>query len=369
MTELPCSHPDAAFRAEWVATLYRAQAEICAALEELEREFASPERPPKQFVEGPWERPSGGGGKSKTLEDGAVFEKAGVNVSAVFGSLPSSAARVMCSKWRPELLQLLKEKEQAEGASLGFFAAGLSTVLHPHNPMAPTLHANYRLFQLFERSSGDGSSGKSLCWWFGGGTDLTPSFVFAEDCRFFHEALKAVCDKHDPLYYPRFKRWCDVYFRIHHRGESRGIGGIFFDGLSPEKAASHFSTRDFAADALGAIAPVYVQLLRRRVNSPFTARQKRWQQIRRGRYVEFNLVYDRGTKFGLAMPGTKARNVLMSLPLTARWEVDEPSDDGTLTEEESEALSVFRLPRDWIDFDQGALKGFVIPHEDVFEQP
>lgn len=271
----------------------------------------------RPFREDAWDRPGGGGGWSRTLQDSRVFEKAGVGVSVVHGVLPEEAARAM--RARRDL-----PDERA------FFAAGVSLVIHPHNPFAPTAHANFRYFEL-----GDGKA-----WWFGGGADLTPSYLSEDDARHFHATLKAACDRHDPAWYPRFKRWCDEYFLIRHRGETRGVGGVFFDDLDeggPERVLA------FVTDVAESFVPAYFPLVARRHDAPFDAEHKRWQQLRRGRYVEFNLVYDRGTVFGLKTDA-RVESVLMSLPLTARWEIDHHPAPGS---EEARLVEVLRHPRAW----------------------
>ena len=270
-----------------------------------------------QFREHQWERPGGGGGWSRFLEDSTVFEKAGINVSAVHGSLSEQAFAAMRARG-------------VETDERSFRATGLSLVLHPHNPHAPTVHANTRYFEL-----GDGE-----IWWFGGGTDLTPSVLYEEDARHFHSTLKAFCDRHDPAFYPRLKRWCDEYFFLKHRGEARGVGGIFFDDLRDRSKEALFA---FASDSLDVVVPAYTPILERRHTQPFTEEEKRWQALRRGRYVEFNLVWDRGTLFGLRTDA-RVESVLMSLPLTARWEIDhEPLPW------QQELVDVLRHPRDWAE--------------------
>jgi len=286
---------------------------ICGACEKLDGE---------RFKEDTWKRPEGGGGTSRILQDGRVFEKAGVNVSVVHGTLSREAAAAM-----------------GGGRDLGdqdleFFAAGLSLVLHPRNPMAPTVHANYR---YFERGPGE----KDGSWWFGGGSDLTPAYLFEEDAVHFHSVLKAACDKHDPSFYPRFKKGCDAYFHLPHRGEARGLGGIFFDDLHEKQRDGLFA---FVEDCLCAFPRSYLPILDRRTGMPFTEAQKRWQELRRGRYVEFNLLYDRGTLFGLNTGG-RVESILMSLPLRARWEYDQIPQAGS---EEAKLLEVLRNPRDWL---------------------
>jgi coproporphyrinogen III oxidase len=290
-----------------VDLVHHAQDEICAAIEALDGGV---------FREDAWEREGGGGGRSRVLQDGGVFEKAGCSVSVVHGVLSEAAARSM---------------RAAHASSPGerpFFATGISLVFHPHNPMCPTVHANFRYFEA------------GGAWWFGGGADLTPSYLFDEDAAHFHRTWKAVCDRHDPAFYPRFKAWCDEYFLIPHRGERRGVGGIFFDDLTGDVE----KIEAFVADCTAAVVPSYVPVAEKRHRMPFTDDHKRWQQLRRGRYVEFNLVYDRGTTFGLKT-NARTESVLMSLPLTARWEYDHRPDAGT---EEARLVEVLRNPRDWV---------------------
>lgn len=249
-----------------VDMVYRLQDKICDAISTLDE---------SSYREDEWVREEGGGGRSRVFSEGKLFEKAGVNVSVVQGTLSPEAAAKMGGG------------QELEGKNLDFFATGLSLVLHPHNPMAPTVHANYR---YFERGDGqiDGS------WWFGGGADLTPSYLFEEDATHFHQVHKEACDRHQVADYPKFKAWCDDYFHIVHRGERRGVGGIFFDDLHSGSKDDCFA---FVEDCANSFLEAYMPILERRVNMPFTSEQKQWQQLRRGRYVEFNLVYDRGTKF------------------------------------------------------------------------
>jgi coproporphyrinogen III oxidase len=283
----------------------------------------------KKFRIDQWERPNGGGGISCVLQDGNVFEKAGVNISVVYGKLPRPAIQRM----RADHKALDPDVE-----SLDFFAAGLSLVLHAHNPMAPTVHLNYR---YFETANADGTSN---AWWFGGGSDLTPCYLFDEDAILFHKSLKKACDKHDKDYYPRFKIWCDDYFNNKHRGERRGIGGIFFDDLD-EQEKDREQLFSFVKDCLGAFLPAYLPIINRRKDMPYTEEEKQWQQIRRGRYVEFNLVHDRGTAFGLNTPNSRIESILMSLPLTARWEYMNIPAKGS---REDRMLNVLKTPVEWI---------------------
>lgn len=283
----------------------------------------------KRFQVDTWDRPKGGGGITCVLQDGKVFEKAGVNTSVVYGTLPRAAI----AKMRVHHKALDPEVE-----SLEFFAAGLSLVLHPINPMTPTVHLNYR---YFETANPDGSTNT---WWFGGGTDLTPSYLFDDDVKFFHRGIKEACDKHDKTYYPRFKKWCDEYFRVTHRGECRGVGGIFFDDLD-ETEKDQEALFGFVQSCLAAFLPSYLPILRKRKDMPYTDKEKQWQQLRRGRYVEFNLVHDRGTAFGLNTPGARIESILMSLPLTARWQYQHEPAKGS---KEERLLNVLREPVEWV---------------------
>lgn len=283
----------------------------------------------KRFHVDKWDRPNGGGGISCVLQDGNVFEKAGVNISVVYGVLPRAAI----SKMRVNHKALDPDVE-----SLEFFAAGLSLVLHPVNPMAPTVHLNYR---YFETANNDGTTN---AFWFGGGTDLTPSFLFDEDAIHFHRTIKTACDAHDKDYYSRFKKWCDEYFVIKHRGESRGVGGIFFDDLD-ETEKDRESLFAYVQTCLDAFLPSYLPIIQRRKDMPYTENEKAWQQLRRGRYVEFNLVYDRGTAFGLNTPGARIESILMSLPLTARWQYQHEPEQNS---REERILNVLKKPIDWV---------------------
>ncbi|XP_029355308.1 oxygen-dependent coproporphyrinogen-III oxidase, mitochondrial [Echeneis naucrates] len=293
------------------------QADFCRALQEVDGGVFKVDR---------WERKEGGGGISCVMQDGKVFEKAGVNVSVVFGNLTEEAARQMRSRGK-----VLKGKD----GKLPFCAMGVSSVIHPKNPHIPTVHFNYRYFEIEEE---DGTKQ----WWFGGGTDLTPIYVNKEDAFHFHNTLKEACDKHHSQYYPDFKKWCDRYFYIRHRGETRGIGGIFFDDLDTPSQEAAFQ---FVRSCARTVVPCYLPIVYKHLNDSFTDEEKDWQQVRRGRYVEFNLVYDRGVKFGLATPGSRIESILMSLPLTARWEYMHEPAKGTL---EAEMLEVLQNPKEWV---------------------
>jgi len=289
-------------KARMAALVASLQSEICSAVERLDGHG--------KFTEDAWTREGGGGGKSRILENGAIFEKAGVNASEVYGELSETFSRRL----------------QGEGRQ--FYATGLSLVFHPRNPMVPAVHANFRLI----------AQGKKV--WFGGGTDLTPYYLFDDDAVHFHRTLKAVCDRHDPNYYPAFKKACDEYFWLKHRGESRGVGGIFFEDM---RGSLEREFR-FVEDCGNAFLPAFLPIAERRSSLPFTADQRRWQQIRRGRYVEFNLLYDRGTVFGLETGG-RAESILMSLPPLVLWVYNHQPPSGS---EEARLIEVLRNPRDWV---------------------
>ncbi len=282
------------------------QDKICRSLEEVDGRAS--------FREDLWQREGGGGGRTRVLEEGSFFERAGVNFSAVEGILPEAFAA-----------KIGEEVANAEGCE--FFATGVSLVLHPHSPYAPTVHANFRYLE-----KGDAS-------WFGGGADLTPYYPFREDVEHFHRTLKEACDKHDPDYYPRFKKWCDEYFFIKHRGETRGVGGIFFDYLTGD-VGKLFA---FVKDTGEAFLPAYLPIIERRRDYDYDMREREFQLLRRGRYVEFNLVYDRGTIFGLETQG-RTESILMSLPPLARWTYDYTPEPNT---PEAEAWAYFK-PQDWL---------------------
>lgn len=298
-----------------------------------------------KFHEDSWERPEGGGGRSRVLRDGAVFEQAGVNFSEVWGSqLPPS---------------ILAQRPEAAGH--GFYATGTSLVLHPKNPYVPTVHLNYRYFEA------------GPVWWFGGGADLTPYYPFAEDAAHFHHTLKQACDQHHPEYYPVFKRWCDEYFFLKHRDENRGVGGLFLDyqdgqgllyrGPDPNGHAAIYSNavgapaprtwEDLFAlvqDCGKAFVPAYKPIVERRRGTEYGDRERNFQLYRRGRYVEFNLVYDRGTIFGLQTNG-RTESILMSLPPLVRWEYGYQPEPNT---PEAELYETFLKPQDWVNWTPSA---------------
>lgn len=284
------------------------QEDICRA---LEREDGG-----GKFQEDRWSRPEGGGGRSRVLADGVVFEKAGVGFSHVSGrSLPPSATAT-----RPEL------------AGQPFSALGVSLVIHPRNPYVPTSHANVRFFTAGE--------GDRAVWWFGGGFDLTPYYGFEEDAAHWHRTARAACDPHGRELYPKFKKWCDDYFFLKHRGEPRGVGGIFFDDFNAPGFAAAFAFLRSVGDAF---VPAYLPIVQKRKATPFGERERDFQLYRRGRYVEFNLVQDRGTIFGL-QSGGRTESILMSLPPLVAWRYDWKPEPGS---PEARLYDVFLKPRDW----------------------
>jgi coproporphyrinogen III oxidase len=286
------------------------QDRICAALES--------EDGTGKFREDAWERAEGGGGRTRVLADGGVFEQAGVNFSHVHGkALPAAA-----SARRPEL------------AGRSFQALGVSLVIHPRNPFVPTSHMNVRFF-LAEKP------GAAPVWWFGGGFDLTPCYGFVEDCEHWHRTARLACEPFGADYYPRFKKWCDEYFFIKHRNEPRGIGGLFFDDLD-EKGFDHCF--GFVKSVGDHYLSAYLPIVQRRRDAPYGERERDFQLYRRGRYVEFNLVYDRGTLFGL-QSGGRAESILMSLPPLVKWRYDWRPQPGT---PEAKLYEVFLKPRDWL---------------------
>ncbi|XP_076245056.1 oxygen-dependent coproporphyrinogen-III oxidase [Calliopsis andreniformis] len=295
----------------------KTQGDFCKALEALEDSE-------HRFKVDRWIRKEGGGGITCVLQDGVTFEKAGVNVSVVTGTLPPGAVQQMRARG----------KKMQEG-SVPFFAAGVSAVIHPRNPMVPTIHFNYRYFEVENK---DGSTQ----WWFGGGTDLTPYYLDEDDIIHFHSTLKAACDKHDPSYYQKYKKWCDDYFLIVHRGERRGVGGIFFDDLDMPNQTDAF---EFVKSCAEAVIPSYIPLVKKHRNDAYGYAERQWQLLRRGRYVEFNLIYDRGTKFGLYTPGARYESILMSLPLSANWKyMHEPEHDS----KEAKLIDILKNPKDWL---------------------
>ncbi len=298
---------------EWISYIHDLQDRICRALEEVDGKA--------RFMEDKWERPEGGGGKTRVIANGAVFEKGGVNTSVVFG----------------EVTEAMRTQLKINGAK--WFACGLSLVIHPLNPFVPTVHCNYRMFELYNEQD------EVIDRWFGGGTDLTPYYLFEEDARHFHQTYKEVCDQFDPAFYPRFKEVCDNYFVNYHRdNERRGIGGIFYDYQRPDGEHDVAFWMNFGKACGDAFIPAYVPIAEKRKNTPYSEEHKHWQEIRRGRYTEFNLVHDRGTLFGLKTNG-RIESILMSLPPTVRFEYNYQPKAGSA---EAELLDACLHPREWV---------------------
>ena len=296
------------------------QDQICSGLEAADGET--------KFREDIWERPEGGGGRTRVLENGAVFDKGGVNISAVHGKLPDS-------------MQKLFNVGEAD-----FFACGLSLVIHPKNPMVPTVHANWRYFEMYPlndsgKTPPPGAGGLS---WFGGGQDLTPYYLFEEDTKHFHQTCKTACDKHNPDFYPKYKKQCDDYFWNAHRNEARGIGGVFFDYCKANDDMSMENWFSFVSEVGDSFLEAYVPIVEKRKNLPYSVANRNWQEIRRGRYVEFNLVHDKGTLFGLKTNG-RIESILMSLPPHVQWVYDHHPEKGS---EEEKLVEVLENPREWL---------------------
>lgn len=293
------------------AYLLNLQDKICQALAAVDGK--------ETFVEDSWQRPEGGGGRSRVLTNGAVIEKGGVNFSHVHGSsMPASA-----TAHRPEL------------AGRSFEAMGVSLVIHPNNPHVPTSHANVRFF-IAEKE------GAEPVWWFGGGYDLTPYYGNDEDCRHWHNTAKAACAPFGEDKYPRYKKWCDEYFYLKHRDEPRGVGGLFFDDLNELGFDQSFAFMQAVGDSY---TQAYVPIVERRKDEPYNQAQRDFQLYRRGRYVEFNLVYDRGTLFGL-QTGGRTESILMSLPPLVRWEYDWQPQPNT---PEARLYEHYLQPQDWAE--------------------
>lgn len=347
------SIPPSGVRGLWIQIIHQLQDNICAALEKADGKA--------KFEEDKWERPEGGGGKTRVIANGNVFEKGGVNTSVVFGDVTDA----------------MRTQLKIDGDR--WFACGLSLVLHPHNPFVPTVHCNYRMFELYNEKD------EVIDRWFGGGTDLTPYYLFEEDAKHFHQTYKDVCDEFDLSFYPAFKKNCDDYFVNWHRNEERrGVGGIFYDyqrpahpylpegkainTQSPPVQKANNSSDSSKSEDGAQVAPstgggrgeafwmnfgktcgdafihAYIPIVEKRKNIAYTTEHKHWQEIRRGRYVEFNLVHDRGTLFGLKTNG-RTESILMSLPPTVRFEYNYQPEPGT---EEDKLLQACLHPKDWL---------------------
>ena len=290
------------------------QDEICAALELTDGKA--------HFEEEIWEREGGGGGRTRIIQNGNIFEKGGVNFSAVHGQLPDTMKKAL-------------KVEQDD-----FFATGVSIVIHPNHPMVPIIHMNIRYFEM-PSSFGEG---KEPVRWFGGGIDLTPHYVIEDDARYFHAYLRSVCDKFNHDFYHRFKLWADDYFFIKHRNETRGVGGIFYDRLTANNDITLDAIFEFSKTLGRSFIPIYTELVNRNRDLPFTEEQQLWQYQRRSRYTEFNLVYDAGTRFGLETNG-RIESILMSLPPTAKWVYNYQAQPGS---EEEKTLSLLKKGINWV---------------------
>lgn len=301
-------NPDRYEIAKWLQQL---QDDICSGLEKADGKAF--------FEEDKWDRPGGGGGRSRVIRRGEVIEKGGVNFSAVFGEAPAF---------------LKKQLNIDDSVKADFYATGVSIVIHPVNPFVPIIHMNVRYFEM-----------PGITSWFGGGIDLTPHYVKWEDARFFHEQLKKSCDPFHADYYTQYKRWADDYFFIRHRNETRGIGGIFYDHLIPKDQPQHLHYFNFMKSVGETFLPTYSELINRNRSHAYTPEHKRWQKLRRGRYVEFNLVYDRGTKFGLETDG-RTESILMSLPPEADWEYNYQPDPNS---EEGKTLTYLKKGINWLE--------------------
>lgn len=297
---------------QFVNYILNLQDQITSTLEQLDGKAS--------FQEDNWKRPEGGGGRTRVIENGNIFEKGGVNTSQVHGELP-------------EAMQKYFGVEDAN-----FFACGLSLVLHPKSPMVPTVHANWRYFEMYDKE------GNIVDQWFGGGQDLTPYYLFDEDATHFHQTCKTACDAHDADFYPKYKARCDEYFYNTHRNEGRGIGGLFFDYCKATEERSMQDWYNFVTTVGDSFLEAYVPIVERRKDTAYAKEQKDWQEVRRGRYVEFNLVHDKGTLFGLKTNG-RIESILMSLPPVVQWKYDYHPAPGS---EEERLIKVLQQPKEWV---------------------
>lgn len=302
-----------ATKQQFTTYIYNLQDEICRALEDIDGKAV--------FREDNWDRDGGGGGRTRVIEKGSVFEKGGVNISTVHGELPGP----------------IKKHFNVDHG--WFWAGGISLVIHPVNPMVPTVHANFRFFELYD----DAEMKKSVDAWFGGGADLTPYYFREEDAVHFHKVLKDACNRHGDDLYQVFKKQCDEYFYNSHRSESRGVGGLFFDYCRADEERSLEDWHKFTRDTGKVFLNSYIPILKRRKDEPYNPEHRYWQEIRRGRYAEFNLIHDRGTLFGLKTDG-RIESILMSLPPQVRWDYNYQPGAGT---PEEELITVLKNPRDW----------------------
>jgi coproporphyrinogen III oxidase len=313
LAELPDQTQTRDFRDQWIRFIQELQEKICAALEKMDGGAV--------FVLDEWEREGGGGGRTRVIAGGNVFEKGGVNTSVVWGGVTDA----------------MRTQLKIEGHT--WFACGLSLVMHPVNPYVPTTHANWRYFELY------GEDGNVVDRWFGGGADLTPYYLFEEDARHFHKSFRDAMNPFGEDLYPKYKKWCDEYFVNKHRGdEMRGIGGVFYDHLRPVDGAMADELFAFQQSNANAFLEAYLPIVEKRKDLAYEEREIEWQEIRRGRYVEFNLIHDRGTLFGLKTQG-RTESILMSLPPRARWEYNYQPVAGSA---EAQLLDACLHPREWL---------------------
>jgi len=299
-------------REQFVSYIKNLQDQITSKLEAIDGKAT--------FKEDLWKRAEGGGGRTRVIENGNVIEKGGVNISEVHGPLA------------PAMQQYFNVGD------VDFFACGLSLVIHPKNPYAPTVHANWRYFEMLDKA------GNLVDSWFGGGQDLTPYYLFEEDAQHFHQTCKTACDKHDPEFYPQYKMRCDEYFYNAHRGEARGLGGLFFDYLKATDERSMQDWYNFVTEVGDSFLTAYAPILEKRKDLAYSEKERNWQEVRRGRYVEFNLVHDKGTLFGLKTNG-RIESILMSLPPAVQWRYDHHPEPGS---PEAELVAVLENPKDWV---------------------
>ena len=299
-------------REQFVSYIKNLQDQITAKLEAIDGKAT--------FKEDLWQREEGGGGRTRVIENGNVIEKGGVNISEVHGPLA------------PAMQQYFKVGD------VDFFACGLSLVIHPKNPYAPTVHANWRYFEMLDKA------GNLVDSWFGGGQDLTPYYLCEEDAQHFHQTCKTACDKHDPEFYPQYKKRCDEYFYNSHRGEARGLGGLFFDYLKATDERSMQDWYNFVTEVGDSFLTAYAPILEKRKDLAYGEKERDWQEVRRGRYVEFNLVHDKGTLFGLKTNG-RIESILMSLPPAVQWRYDHHPEPGS---PEEKLVDVLENPKDWV---------------------
>jgi len=299
-------------REQFVSYIKNLQDQITSKLEAIDGKAT--------FKEDLWKRAEGGGGRTRVIENGNVIEKGGVNISEVHGPLA------------PAMQQYFNVGD------VDFFACGLSLVIHPKNPYAPTVHANWRYFEMLDKT------GNLVDSWFGGGQDLTPYYLFEEDAQHFHQTCKTACYKHDPEFYPQYKMRCDEYFYNAHRGEARGLGGLFFDYLKATDNRSMQDWYNFVTEVGDSFLTAYAPILEKRKDLAYGEKERNWQEVRRGRYVEFNLVHDKGTLFGLKTNG-RIESILMSLPPAVQWRYDHHPEPGS---PEAELVAVLENPKDWV---------------------